>query len=58
MQIHNLLEIAAERNPEKNAVWFNNEWKTYYELNSMANKIAHYLFSIGVTIGDRCSNLT
>ena len=57
MQVHNLLERTAEQFPNNKAAWYINEWKSYYEINSAANKIAAYLVDCGVKRGDRVSIL-
>ena len=57
MQVHELLEKAAVEYPEKKAVWFNERWNTYNEINTAANKIAGYLVGIGIKRGDRIAIL-
>ena len=37
MQVNNFLEYAAERYPDKEAVWYNNEWMTYSAIDELAN---------------------
>ncbi len=39
MLIQNFLENSAQRFPDKNAVFFNNLWMSYGEIESHANKI-------------------
>ncbi|NIA28584.1 MAG: amino acid adenylation domain-containing protein [Actinobacteria bacterium] len=46
--IHVLFEEQVERNPEAIAVSFEKQNLTYGELNSRANRIAHYLRKAGV----------
>ena len=46
--IHRLFEQQAERAPEAIALVFEERRLTYGELNQSANKLAHYLMSIGV----------
>lgn len=46
--IHQLFEAQVEKTPNNIAVVFNNQKFTYQELNHRANKIAHYLQSLGV----------
>jgi non-ribosomal peptide synthetase component F len=46
--IHQLFEEQAERTPHAVAVESGNQQLTYYELNSRANQLAHYLQSLGV----------
>jgi amino acid adenylation domain-containing protein len=45
---HQLFEAQAERNPESVAIIYKDEKLTYGELNRRANKVAHYLRSLGV----------
>ena len=51
--IHQLFEAQVERNPDAVAVVFYDQQLTYGELNARANKIAHYLRSLGVGPGVR-----
>ncbi len=51
--IHQLFEAQVERNPDAVAVVFDDQQLTYRELNARANKIAHYLRSLGVGPGVR-----
>lgn len=46
--IHQLFEAQVEQSPDAIAVVFEGEQLTYRELNAKANKIAHYLQSLGV----------
>ncbi|MBO1057381.1 MAG: amino acid adenylation domain-containing protein [Dolichospermum sp. JUN01] len=46
--IHQLFEEQAELTPHAIAVECGNQQLTYYELNSRANQLAHYLQSLGV----------
>ncbi|MEH2266221.1 amino acid adenylation domain-containing protein [Nostoc sp.] len=46
--IHELFEVQVEKTPESIAVVFKEQQLTYQELNYRANKIAHYLQSLGV----------
>jgi len=46
--IHQLFEAQVENTPDSIAVVFKEEQLTYQELNYQANKIAHYLQSLGV----------
>jgi amino acid adenylation domain-containing protein len=45
---HQLFELQVERSPDAIAAVFENQYLTYRELNSKANKIAHYLQQMGV----------
>ncbi len=57
MLISNFLEISSELYPEKKAAFYNNEWKSFSELEILANRIGNYLHSIGVQRGDRVAIL-
>jgi amino acid adenylation domain-containing protein len=46
--LHELFEIQVERTPDAVAAVFEDQQLTYRELNTRANKIAHYLQSLGV----------
>ncbi|MEG4500182.1 amino acid adenylation domain-containing protein [Microcoleus sp. F10-C6] len=46
--IHQLFEEQVERTPDAIAVVFEDKQLTYRELNAKANKIAHYLQTLGV----------
>ncbi|MEM7580133.1 MAG: amino acid adenylation domain-containing protein, partial [Cyanobacteria bacterium P01_A01_bin.80] len=46
--IHELFEAQVEKTPNNIAVVFGEQKLTYQELNHRANKIAHYLQSLGV----------
>ena len=46
--IHHLFEKQVEQTPDAVAVVFENQSLTYSQLNARANKIAHYLRSLGV----------
>ncbi len=58
MLVHNFLEHSAQRFPDKPAVWFQGEWKTYGEVESRANQIAHFLVESGIQKGDRVAILS
>jgi len=47
--IHQLFEAQVERTPDAVAVVFEDEELTYFQLNSRANQLAHYLQSLGVS---------
>ncbi|MBW8015843.1 MAG: acyl--CoA ligase [Planctomycetes bacterium] len=57
MQINHFLENSARSFPEKPAVWFQGEWKTYAQIDAMANRLANYLLSGGIERGDRVAIL-
>ncbi len=46
--IHQLFEAQVERTPDAVAVVFEDEQLTYWELNTRANQLAHYLQQLGV----------
>jgi amino acid adenylation domain-containing protein len=46
--IHQLFEEQVERTPDAIALIFGNQKLTYRELNERANKVAHYLKTLGV----------
>ncbi|BAY37781.1 amino acid adenylation domain-containing protein [Nostoc sp. NIES-2111] len=46
--IHQLFEEQVEKTPDAVAVVFENQQLTYHQLNCRANKLAHYLRSLGV----------
>jgi non-ribosomal peptide synthetase component F len=46
--IPQLFEFQVEQTPDSIAVIFEGESLTYRELNHRANKVAHYLISLGV----------
>ena len=51
--VWHLLERAAERTPDAEAVRFNGEALTYAELATRSNQVAHVLIDEGVRRGDR-----
>jgi long-chain acyl-CoA synthetase len=53
MNLANILEIQAVKNPEKAAVIFGESGYTYSHLNEEANRIANAMKSFGVQKGDR-----
>ncbi|MCU7500528.1 MAG: amino acid adenylation domain-containing protein [Ignavibacteria bacterium] len=46
--LHRLFELQAEKTPSNTAIVFNGKKLSYSELNKKANKLAHYLISLGV----------
>ncbi len=50
--VHQLFEEQALRSPDCIAVVFEDQVLTYAELDSRANKLAHYLISNGIRSGD------
>ena len=57
MLVQNILEQAARAYPDKSAVWFDNAWKTYAEINREAALVAAFLIGLGVKRGDRVALL-
>ena len=57
MQVHHFLEKSALEFPDKPAVWYRNRWMTYRDIDSSANKVAHFLLECGVQRGDRVALL-
>ncbi|PHM37254.1 Amino acid adenylation [Xenorhabdus mauleonii] len=51
--IHQLFEAQAAKNPDATAVVVGNQTLTYGELNRRANRLAHYLMTLGVRPDDR-----
>ncbi len=47
-----LLEKQAAAQPNQVAIRYQDQTLTYRELNEQANRIAHYLMTIGITTGD------
>src|SRR5260221_6176542 len=46
--LHQLFEAQAEHTPDAVAVVFEDDCLTYQELNSKANRLAHYLQQLGI----------
>ncbi|HTY87897.1 MAG TPA: class I adenylate-forming enzyme family protein [Candidatus Acidoferrum sp.] len=57
MLVPEMLEHAARVHPDKPAVWHNQVWKTYGELNRDASRLAGFLLQLGVGRGDRVAIL-
>jgi len=57
MIINHFLENSAQKFPDKQAIWHENEWITYIEIETLANKLANYLKSISICRGDRVALL-
>ena len=57
MQINHFLENAAQKYPDKEAVWHKDRWMTYAEIDSLSNKVANYLKERNVYRGDRVAIL-
>jgi amino acid adenylation domain-containing protein/non-ribosomal peptide synthase protein (TIGR01720 family) len=50
--VHSLFEQQAEKTPNRVALMLGHETLTYEEVNNAANRMAHYLCSLGVKQGD------
>jgi len=57
MQVNNFLEYAAEKFPDKKAVWYKDEWISYARIENHANKVANFLKSAQIKRGDRVALL-
>lgn len=57
MLIHQFLEHSAYQFPDKKAVWFNNSWMTYSQIEERANCLANCLIGNDVEPGDRVAIL-
>lgn len=57
MQINDFLENATNKFPHKEAVWHNDKWITYSEINNQSNKIANYLIKKGIKREDKIALL-
>ncbi len=57
MLVHQFLRNSAEKFPEKKAVWYKDQWKTYSEIETLSNRLSHYFIRQGVKKGDRIAIL-
>lgn len=57
MLLSHFLEYSAEKFPHKEAVWFQNNWITYQQIEMSANRVANFLLAEGITRGDRVAIL-
>ena len=55
--VHHFLEDSARIYPEKDAVFFNDQWISYGYLNGESNRLAHLLSRAGIGRGDRVAIL-
>ena len=53
MQVNHFLEISAQKYPAKPAVWYQNRWQTYGEIDLLTNKLGNYLKDCKIGKGDR-----
>ena len=57
MQVNQFLEHSAQKHPDKPAVWYQDQWMTYGEIDELANKVGNYLKERGIKRGDRIALL-
>ncbi len=57
MQVNRFLENAAEKYPDKKAIWYQDNWMTFLEIDQASNQLANYLRKSGVKRGDRVAIL-
>ena len=57
MQVNNFIESSAQRYPDKEAIWYNNEWMTFSQVDILSNKLGNYLKEIKIQRGDRVALL-
>ena len=57
MQINHFLEHAAQKYPDKEAIWYKDEWMTYGAIDRLSNKVGNYLKEAGIHRGDRVAIL-
>ena len=57
MQVNQFLEISAQKCPDKNAAWYKNQWRSFSEIDTHANKVGNYLKANGIQRGDRVALL-
>ncbi len=53
LHINEIFEFEASKNPHKVAFVFKNNSINYYELNNRANKLARFIMSRGLKVGDK-----
>ena len=57
MQVNHFITNSAEKFPDKQALWYKDNWLTFREIESLSNKLANYLKGRGIVRGDRVSIL-
>lgn len=57
MLINKFLENSAQKYPDKQAIWYKNQWMTYSQIDERANKLANYLKEVAICKGDRVAIL-
>ncbi len=58
MLIQHILENAAQKFPDKKAIWYNGEWMVYSDIDLKSSRIANYLKESGVRRGERIALLS
>jgi acyl-CoA synthetase (AMP-forming)/AMP-acid ligase II len=57
MLVHHFLENSAKHYPNRNAIWFKDQWLTYAEINRRADSLAAALVEHELRRGDRVALL-
>jgi len=57
MLVNKFLENSAEKFPDKQAVWFKDNWLSFSEIEVKSNQLANFLKSRGIDRGDRVAIL-
>ncbi len=57
MQVNHFLTDSAQKFPDKQAVWYKDQWMNFSEIDLLSNKLANYLKDQGVIRGDRVAIL-
>lgn len=57
MLVHSFLECTSLRFPDKPAVWYQDEWMTYGQIERQANRVANFLVEQGLQRGERVTLL-
>lgn len=52
MLVHHFLEHSAKTTSEAPAVWYQDQWMTYGEINDLADRVAQFLVEQGIEKGD------
>lgn len=58
MLIQHIIENAAQKFPDKKAIWYNGEWMVYSDIDLKSSKIANFLKESGVRRGERIALLS
>ncbi|NQT24763.1 AMP-binding protein [candidate division KSB1 bacterium] len=57
MQVNQILEMSAQKYPDSKAVYNDEKWMTYREIDSLSNKVCNTLIEGGIKRGDRVALL-